>query len=138
MRKETSSRPHRRLSVKRDQVNRETRIEIQTWIVLALAMADLGFLILAYDQMRAHPRMDGRYIAAGMVGFVFHAFLLFEGAFLILQLATIAGLFAICWLQRLGVCLARIIRRRDEPMPQDSPKKAIRGIHITRHIPSGC
>ncbi|HEV7869106.1 MAG TPA: hypothetical protein VGO90_15570 [Chthoniobacteraceae bacterium] len=31
-----------------------------------------------------------------MVGFVFHAFMFFSGAFLILQLATIGGLLAIC------------------------------------------
>jgi len=39
---------------------------------------------------------------AGLAGFVFHAFLFFDGAFLILQLATISGVFGICWLQHLG------------------------------------
>ena len=39
---------------------------------------------------------------AGLAGFVFHAFLFFDGAFLILQLASISGVFGICWLQHLG------------------------------------
>lgn len=78
---------------------------IQLWLVVALASFDLLIVTLAYFQMRAYPPINSAALiatGAGLTGFVFHAFLFFDGAFLILQLATISGVFGICWLQHLG------------------------------------
>jgi hypothetical protein len=78
---------------------------IHLWLVVALASFDLLLLALAYFQMRACPPINQAALiatGAGLAGFVFHAFLFFDGAFLILQLATISGVFGICWLQHLG------------------------------------
>jgi hypothetical protein len=78
---------------------------IQLWLVVTLASFDLLIVTLAYFQMRAYPPINSAALiatGAGLAGFVFHAFLFFDGAFLILQLATISGIFGICWLQHLG------------------------------------
>jgi hypothetical protein len=86
---------------------------IQLWLVMGLAAFDLMLIAVAYFQLRAYPPMDRHALSvtgAGLAGFVFHAFLFFEGAFLIVQLAAISGIFAICWLQYLGR-----LDRRTEP-----------------------
>ena len=78
---------------------------IQTWLVVGLASFDLMIVVAAYFCLRAYPPMDRRALCgtgAGLTGFVFHAFLFFDGAFLILQLSTIAAIFGICWLRHLG------------------------------------
>jgi hypothetical protein len=78
---------------------------IQLWLVVALASVDLMLLALAYFQMRDYPPMNQAALiatGAGLSGFVFHVFLFFDGAFLILQLASISGVCGICWLQHLG------------------------------------
>jgi len=59
----------------------------------------------SYFQARSYPPMDRRALCvtgAGLAGFVFQAFLFFDGAFLILQLSTIASIFGIVWFQHLG------------------------------------
>ena len=70
-----------------------------SWLVVGVAAFDLLLLALLYLYLRAHAPV-GRHIlfpvAAGAVGFVFHAFLFFSGAFLVLQLATIAGAVGLC------------------------------------------
>jgi hypothetical protein len=70
------------------------------WIVVGLAAFDVSLLTLVFVYLRSHAPLDRRVlfpIAAGLIGFVFHAFLFFQGAILILQLATIATLFGLCW-----------------------------------------
>jgi hypothetical protein len=50
--------------------------------------------------LRSHAPLDRRVlfpIAAGLIGFVFHAFMFFHGVILFVQLATIAILFGLCW-----------------------------------------
>jgi hypothetical protein len=78
---------------------------IHPWLIAGLATIDLVIIISLYFQMRRFPRLDRRGFlntGAGLTGFVVHAFLFADGAFLILQLATIAAIFGICWLQHLG------------------------------------
>ena len=67
-------------------------------------VAGLLLLTLLYLYLRSHAPV-GRHllfpVAAGAVGFVFHALLFFSGAFLVLQLATIAGVVGLCLFQPL-------------------------------------
>jgi hypothetical protein len=75
------------------------------WLVVGLAAFDLMLVVVAYFQLRGYPPMDRRSLSvtgAGLAGFVFHAFLFFDGAFLVLQLAANSGIFAICWIHHLG------------------------------------
>jgi hypothetical protein len=70
------------------------------WIVVGLAAFDVSLLTLVFLYLRSHATLDRRVlfpIAAGLIGFVFHAFLFFQGAILILQLATIVTLFGLVW-----------------------------------------
>ena len=67
-----------------------------TYLVGGLASFDLLLLIGLYRYLRSHARVDSRVlfpVAAGLVGFAFHAFLFFSGAFLIVQVTTIASIF---------------------------------------------
>ena len=67
-----------------------------TYLVAGLATFDLLLLIGLYRYLRSHAQVDPRVlfpVAAGLVGFVFHAFLFFSGAFLVVQLTTIASIF---------------------------------------------
>jgi len=69
-----------------------------SWLVVGLAAFDSLILTLLYLYLRSHVPLDRRVlfpVAAGLLGFVFHAFLFFSGAFLFLQLATIAGIFGL-------------------------------------------
>ena len=69
-------------------------------ILIGLAAFDLVILTLLHRWLRASAPLDRRALLptlAGLAGFVFHAFLFFEGAILILQLATYAG-FVILYL----------------------------------------
>jgi drug/metabolite transporter (DMT)-like permease len=80
-------------------------MEFQTRLVVGLAAIDLMILAIAYFQFRARPPMDRQSLLAtgmGLAGFIFHAFLFFEEAFLIVQLTTISTIFGICWLQHQG------------------------------------
>ena len=77
----------------------------EAWLAVGVAAFDLLLLTLLYLYLRAHAPV-GRHIlfpvAAGALGFVFHAFLFFSGAFLVLQLATIAGAVGLCLAPPLG------------------------------------
>ena len=67
-----------------------------TYLVAGLASFDLLLLVCLYRYLRSHSRVDARVlssVAAGLVGFAVHAFLFFSGAFLIVQLTTIASIF---------------------------------------------
>jgi hypothetical protein len=68
-------------------------------LILALAGFDLLLLAVLYLYLLLTPRrIDRRHlivVAFVLLGFVFHAFLFFDGPFLILQLATIGGVFGI-------------------------------------------
>ena len=67
-----------------------------SWIVCGLAAFDFLVVILVILLLRSHPFLDrkGRVITAiALSGFVFHAFLFFDGAFLYVQLATLAGIY---------------------------------------------
>jgi hypothetical protein len=75
------------------------------WIVVALAAFDVLLVMGAFFKLRAYPRLDQKTLHAtsyGLAGFVFHAFMFFEGPFLVLQLATLSSIFVICWLQHSG------------------------------------
>jgi hypothetical protein len=53
------------------------------WLVVGLAAFDLMLVVAAYFQLRGYPPMDRRSLSvtgAGLAGFVFHAFLFFDGA----------------------------------------------------------
>jgi hypothetical protein len=83
----------------------EAGVEIPFWLVAGLSAFDLMIVSAAYFLLRTHPPMEGRAlfaVGAGMAGFVFQAILCFEGAVLILQLATILGVLGACSLQHLG------------------------------------
>jgi hypothetical protein len=67
-----------------------------TYLVAGLASFDSLLLILLYKYLGSHSHVDRRVlfpVAAGLIGFVTHAFLFFSGAFLFVQLATIASIF---------------------------------------------
>ena len=64
-------------------------------ILVGLAAFDLVVLAFAYLSLRANAPLDRRVLVpsvAGIAGFVVHAFLFFDGAILILQLATYTGI----------------------------------------------
>jgi hypothetical protein len=68
-------------------------------ILIALAIFDLLILAVVYRVIQAYAPLNRQTltcILAGLAGFVFHAFMFFSGGFLILQLATNAGLIGIC------------------------------------------
>jgi hypothetical protein len=68
-------------------------------LLVGLATFDLFLLALCYWMLRASaPDVTRRAlfpVGVGMAGFVFHAFMFFEGGFLFLQLATCAGIFGL-------------------------------------------
>jgi len=67
-----------------------------TYLVAGLASFDLLLLIGLYRYLRSRAQVDSRVlfpVAAGLIGFAFHAFLFFSGAFLIVQVTTIASIF---------------------------------------------
>ncbi|MBA4020245.1 MAG: hypothetical protein C0483_24045 [Pirellula sp.] len=69
------------------------------WLTLGLLAFDTMLLIVSYFALRKSTPMSRQALiatGAGLSGFVFHAFLFFSGPFLVLQLATIAGIFCIC------------------------------------------
>jgi hypothetical protein len=72
------------------------------WLLAALAAFDSMLLGLLFWFLRRQPKRDPRnlvIIGAGLSGFVFHALMFFRDGFLILQLATILGIFALyAWL----------------------------------------
>ena len=88
------------------------------WLVLGLAAVDAGLLTLMYFAVRRQPRFTRQGLLAvggGLAGFVFHALMFFDGGFLIVQLATIAGAFAICAMR-----LAERVHPRPECLRTDS------------------
>ena len=77
-------------------------MNIVTWLVIGLAAFDLVLCVVLYYVMRASKNLHRSIlfpVGAGMAGFVFHAFLFFDGAFRIVQLATIIALFGIVLLE---------------------------------------
>jgi hypothetical protein len=71
------------------------------WLVLGLATFDALVLTLLFLKVRTLSPFGGRtllVIGAGLAGFAIHALIFFNGGFLVVQLATIAGTFAICLL----------------------------------------
>jgi hypothetical protein len=71
-------------------------VSTYSWIVCGLAAFDALVVALVFLFMRSHafPDRKGRMITAiGLSGFVFHAVVFFEGAFLYLQLATLAVIY---------------------------------------------
>ena len=65
------------------------------WIQIGLATLDALILVLLYFFLRTYAPLDRRSLIAmlaGLVGFIFHAFLFFTGFFLVLQLSTCAGI----------------------------------------------
>ena len=79
------------------------------YLVAGLASFDLVVLILLYRYLRSQAHLDRRVlipVAAGLIGLVVHAFLFFSGAFLLVQLATLASIF--------GMHLSWTLRHRKE------------------------
>ena len=67
---------------------------------MGLAAFDGSLLMLVFVYLRSHAPLDRRVlfpVVAGLIGFVFHAFMFFQDALLFVQLATIATLFGLCW-----------------------------------------
>ena len=79
---------------------------IQPWVFVAgLAAVDLLILAGLYFRLRGTPPVDGSVLSAqgmSLVGFVIHALIFFEGVFLVMQLATIAGIYGLCQLHHQG------------------------------------
>jgi hypothetical protein len=68
------------------------------WPLVGLGAFDLVLLVVCYLGLRAYRPIDRRGVlpvALGLSGFVFHAFMFFQGAFLVLQLATIIGILGL-------------------------------------------
>jgi hypothetical protein len=71
-------------------------------LLVGVAAFDLLLMTLLGLFLRSHPPLGRRTlfaVAAGLLGFVFQAFLCFHGAFLVLQLVTIAGIAGLCGFQ---------------------------------------
>jgi hypothetical protein len=69
------------------------------WLTVGLAAFDLMLLVMCYFAFRNHAPLDQKALimtGGGLAGFVIQAVMFYSGAFLILQLATIAGIFGIC------------------------------------------
>jgi hypothetical protein len=83
------------------------------WIVCGLAAFDVFVVALLVLLLRSYPFLDrkGRMIMGiGLSGFVFHAFMFFEGVILYLQLATLAVIYialALCPSRRQSTANAR-------------------------------
>ncbi|MBA3315213.1 MAG: hypothetical protein M3552_07840 [Planctomycetota bacterium] len=67
------------------------------WLACGLAAFDIVLLLFLYWLQRTLPPLDrkGRLVtAAALSGFVFHAFLFFDGPLLFVQLAALAAIYA--------------------------------------------
>jgi len=67
-----------------------------TYLIAGLATFDLLLLIGLYRYLRSHPQIGSNVlfpVAVGLVGFAFHAFLFFSGAFLVVQVTTLISIF---------------------------------------------
>jgi hypothetical protein len=88
-----SRRPARQLILTLGELDMTT----YSWIVCGLAAFDTLLVVtLVFLLLRSHPfpnRKARMITAIALSGFVFHAFLFFEGAFLYLQLATLAVIY---------------------------------------------
>lgn len=77
----------------------------QAAIILCLAVVDAILIAALHRILRSTPPMDARALAAGRFGlfaFACQAVFSYEGAILILQLATIAIIGVLSHLQHLG------------------------------------
>jgi hypothetical protein len=80
-------------------------MDFQTKLILGLTVVDAVIIAVFYLWLHSTLPMDEKTLSANRAGlfmFVLHALLCFKGAFLILQLAAIAVLFALCYLQHMG------------------------------------
>jgi hypothetical protein len=83
------------------------------WIVCGLAAFDVLVVAVVFVLLRWLAFVDRKtrmIMAIGLSGFVFHAFLFFEGAILYLQLATLASIYialALCPSKRQSTVIAR-------------------------------
>ncbi len=71
------------------------------WLDLCQLLISVFLLTVFYWKTRHTPAIgsQGLLVTAGALsGFVIHAFMCFSGVGLILQLATITGIFCISWL----------------------------------------
>ena len=77
-------------------------MNVYMWLVVGLGAFDAALLAMFYFGLRKYPNLNRGIlfpVGAGMAGFVFHAFMFFNGAFLFVQLATIMGIFGIILLE---------------------------------------
>ena len=83
------------------------------WIVSGLAAFDVFVVALLVLLLRSYPFLDRKrrmIMGIGLSGFVFHAFMFFEGVILYLQLATLAVIYialALCPSRRQSTANAR-------------------------------
>jgi hypothetical protein len=78
---------------------------VSTKIILALLTVDAIIIAVFYSWLRSTPPMDEKALSANGVGlfmFVVQAVFCSRGVFLIVQLATIVVIFALCWLHHVG------------------------------------
>lgn len=70
-------------------------------ILGCLAAFDFMLVGIMYVAMKSQPLEVRRQlqvpVSVGTVGFIFHTFMFFSGAILVLQLAMIAGMWGIAW-----------------------------------------
>jgi hypothetical protein len=81
-----------------------------SWLVTGLSAFDLGICLLLYLIVRASADLNRSVllpVGAGMIGFAAHALMFFDGAFLAVQLSTLAVLF--------GIVLWEVRKRRPAP-----------------------
>jgi uncharacterized membrane protein len=97
-------------------------MNIEFWLVAGVAAFDLLILASFYLYLRSRSIADVRRAllptSIGLLGFVFHAFMFLSGAFLILQLATIAGVIGLCFVRLL---MSGTQRNPPDPSPSSSP-----------------
>lgn len=80
-------------------------MEIPTQLVLGLAILDAVIIAVLYQRLRSPRPMDVRNFSADCAWlsmFAVHALFFYKGVFLILQLGTIAAIFALSYLQHIG------------------------------------
>jgi hypothetical protein len=79
-------------------IGRTKAMSIYTWIIIWLAAFDLALCAVLYGLMRRSAGLSRGTLVPmglGLSAFVFHAFMFFSGAILILQLATVMAIFGI-------------------------------------------
>ncbi|WZO98025.1 hypothetical protein EP7_005078 [Isosphaeraceae bacterium EP7] len=80
-------------------------MDFLTRIIFGLMAFDAVIVAVFYLKLRSTSPIDEKTLSAsglGLLMFVVHALFFFKGALLIIQLVSIAALFAICQLQHMG------------------------------------